>query len=75
MLNALKRLFASRKFLVALAGIAGDVLVVLTLPPEVALKLATLITAVAAALIGGIAYEDAAEKNAGVEITRFDEDE
>ena len=65
MLEALKRLFASRKFLLALAGIGADVLVLLTIEPALATKLALLITTLIGAVIGGIAIEDAAEKRAG----------
>ena len=65
MLEALKRLFASRKFLLALGGIGADVLVLLTIEPALATKLAVLITTLIGVVIGGIAIEDAAEKRAG----------
>lgn len=68
--NPIVLLFKSRKFILALAGVIIDLVIVLV-PPDIAPRivamreeLLTAVTVLFAVVIGGIAVEDHAEKSA-----------
>lgn len=66
MLQAFKKLFMSRKFLVAVGtSIANAIVAQLNLSPEMAILLMKGLTAVGSVLIGAIAYEDGKTKEFG----------
>ncbi len=61
-MSVIKALLRSRKFVSALAALAGSVAVVLGFEEDLAVKLVTAIVAVAGLFILGTAAEDVAEK-------------
>jgi len=63
MWNMLKKLFSSRKWTTALAAIVVDVLIFLTLPTDLAVRLVAFITITVGIAIGSEAVIDAVSAN------------